>query len=231
MLYLSALAFISFGIGYANTQAYFSILGIIWTIFGLNTAAKLESSGDYVDWNVALKAKFKRSSDGKKPKPSKEPKKKEKSRAKEAKVEAPVIAHKPVEDRAFAEDENGQPVFPLTWGDISAEIYGVLISAKKDRFSFDVVSPNIDGLYFQGYLESDGSATIECAADLSVRPKITVSQKDALVKLGWEPPTSKNPNFLKLMDLEDSDAGELAQFMSVTIRSGYQVPIEGMRIS
>ena len=231
MLYLSALAFISFGIGYANSQAYFSILGIIWTIFGLNTAAKLESSGDYVDWNVALKSKFKRSSGGKKSKPSKQPKKKEKGKAREPKVEAPVIAHMPVEDRAFAEDENGQPVFPLTWGDISAEIYGVLISAKKDRFSFDVVSPNIDGLYFQGYLESDGSATIECAADLSVRPKITVSQKDALVKLGWEPPTSKNPNFLKLMDLEDSDAGELAQFMAVTIRSGYQVPIEGMRIS
>jgi hypothetical protein len=32
------------------------------------------------------------------------------------------------------------------------------------------------------------------------------------------------------MDLEDSDAGELAEFMALTIRSGYQVPIEGMRI-
>ena len=57
-----------------------------------------------------------------------------------------------------------------------------------------------------------------------------MAQLEALVALGWESPTSKNPNFLKLMDLEDSDAGELAEFMALTIRTGYQVPIEGMRI-
>jgi serine/threonine protein kinase len=229
MLYLGTLALVSSGLGLAMNQTYYTLLSVIWTIFGFNVAAKLESSGEYSDWNVALKAKFKRGSDSKEPKPTKVSKKK--VQAKEPEVSSPMIAPEPSEDRAFAEDENGQPVFPLTWGDISAEIYGVLISSKKDRFSFDVESPALHGLYFQGYLESDGTATVECAADLSVRPKITVSQKEALVNLGWEPPTSKNPNFLKLMDLEDSDAGELAEFMALTIRVGYQVPIEGLRVS
>ena len=225
MLYLSALAFVSSLLGLALNQTYFTILSIIWTVFGLNVGAKLESSGEYTDWNVAFKARLKRGSKDKAVKPAKE-----KKSSKSKKEQAVAVVPTPSAERAFAEDEKGRPVFPLTWGDISAEIYGVLISAKKDRFSFDVVSPNIDGLYFQGYLESDGSATIECAADLSVKPKITVAQLEALVALGWEPPTSKNPNFLKLMDLEDSDAGELAEFMALTIRSGYQVPIEGMRI-
>jgi hypothetical protein len=218
MLSLGALAFTSSTFAIATGNSWFAILSIVSTIVGLNIGAKIESSGDYDSWKVALT----RRSNSATTKTSTEKRKKQKSSAK--------FSDTAPEDRAFDEDENGKPVFPLTWGDIAAEIYGVLISSKNGRFSFDVESPNLTGLFFQGYLESDGTATIECAADLSVRPKITIAQKEALVKLGWEPPTQKLPNFLRLMDLEDSDGGVLSEFMCTTIRVGYKVPIEGLRI-
>lgn len=225
MLYLGALAFISSTFAIATGNAYFTILSIVWTIFGLNTGAKSESSGDYKSWRMALM----RSSNSTTIKNKPEKRKKRKRSAKLSDSPNKLYDTAP-EDRAFEEDENGKPIFPLTWSDIAAEIYSVLISSKNGRFSFDVESPNITGLFFQGYLESDGSATIECAADLSVRPKISIAQKEALVKLGWEPPTQKLPNFLRLMELEESDGGELAEFMCTSIRVGYKVPIEGLRI-
>jgi hypothetical protein len=228
MLYLAGLAFASSTLALTTGSTYFTILSIIWTIMGLNVAAKIESSGEFNDWNAALRNRLNFKMNAKKPVKNKKAKKK-KSFASPA-VAMQRVSETSPEDRAFAEDENGKPIFPLTWGDITGEIYSVLISSKRGRFSFEVESPSLTGLFFQGYLESDGSATIECAADLSVRPKISISQKDALVKLGWEPPTQKLPNFLRLMDLEESDGGELADFMCTTIRVGYQVPLEGLRI-
>lgn len=229
MLYLAGLAFLSSAFALSTGSTYFTLLSIIWTILGLNTSAKIESSGSFTDWNLALKNRL--SSKTKSPKPQKTKKSKKQKSSAPSGVAVQRISETSPEDRAFAEDENGKPLYPLTWGDITSEIYSALISSKNGRFSFDVESPQLTGLFFQGYLESDGSATIECAADLSVRPKITIAQKEALVKLGWEPPTQKLPNFIKFMDLEDSDGGELSQFMSTTIRVGYQVPIEGLRIN
>jgi hypothetical protein len=133
----------------------------------------------------------------------------------------------------------GQPVISdqIKVSNLVAEVYGVLTSTNWDpHFSLLVESPSLQGLFFQGYLDADAAVQIECASDAAVYPKLNEAQRLALEKIGWDPPTPivnniGNPNFSKLMDVAESEVGNLAEFIALTIRDGYQIPIDGISIS
>jgi serine/threonine protein kinase len=131
---------------------------------------------------------------------------------------------------AFGVDENGRPLFPINWTDITLSIYDILGSMKRKRFVFDVKSPQVQGLFIQGYCEPDSSITAECAADLSVRPRITQAQYDNLLALGWEAPSKQIPNFIKFFTAEESSHDQVAEFLTATIRDGYGIPPDSVSI-
>lgn len=136
----------------------------------------------------------------------------------------------PSDGRAFAEDESGAPLYSVSWRDIQADIYAILAQVGREQFVLEVAAESIAGIFMQGYFEDDGSATVECAADLSLRPKVTLGQMDALQRVGWEPPSRDIPNFIVFLSPADSTPDALADFFTRTLRDGYGLRVEEIRV-
>ena len=115
-----------------------------------------------------------------------------------------------------------------TWESLQKLVREVLEYETLERFSISFSKTNIAGIYFQGYLEEDGAVTIEAAADLSVRPRITAEQNTRIIQLGWAPPAKNLPNYLRFLEVDESTLDDVTNLVISTLRDGYGASLEGL---
>ena len=108
-----------------------------------------------------------------------------------------------------------------TWEEVEKFFVHSLSSKRGKRFIFEIESDVYKDIYFQGYSEPDQSRTIEAAADLSVRPKLSDKQKLAMSVIGWDLPSEDLPNFIMFLESSESGDHSLAQIFTRTLREGY----------
>jgi len=141
-----------------------------------------------------------------------------------------LLASSSSSEPAFEIDASGNPIFPASWVDVRANLHEILAQVGKNRFIIDIESRFISGIFFQGYFESDGAMTVECAADLSVNPKITKQQLENMKTLGWESPSTRIPNFIKFLDVHNSNPESVSALFVSTLRDGYGIPAEEVKL-
>jgi hypothetical protein len=121
------------------------------------------------------------------------------------------------------EGENGAQLVATqrTWAEVETFFIQALSNKRGKRFIFEIESNLYTDIYFQGYSEPDLSRTIEAAADLSVRPKLSDKQKLAMSVIGWDLPSEDLPNFIMFLESSESGDRSLAQIFTRTLREGY----------
>jgi hypothetical protein len=121
------------------------------------------------------------------------------------------------------EGENGAQLVATqrTWAEVETFFIQALSNKRGKRFIFEIESNIYTDIYFQGYSEPDLSRTIEAAADLSVRPKLSDKQKLAMSVIGWDLPSEDLPNFIMFLESSESGDRSLAQIFTRTLREGY----------
>ena len=121
------------------------------------------------------------------------------------------------------EGENGSEIVATqrTWEEVERFFVQALSNKRGKRFIFEIESSVYTDIYFQGYSEPDLSRTIEAAADLSVRPKLSDKQKLAMSVIGWDLPSEDLPNFIMFLESSESGDRSLAQIFTKTLREGY----------
>ena len=121
------------------------------------------------------------------------------------------------------EGENGAQLVATqrTWAEVETFFIQALSNKRGKRFIFEIESNIYTDIYFQGYSEPDLSRTIEAAADLSVRPKLSDKQKLAMSVIGWDLPSEDLPNFIMFLESSESGDRSLAQIFTKTLREGY----------
>ena len=115
-----------------------------------------------------------------------------------------------------------------SWALLEADICSILESRSIERLNLSFDSPETKGVYFQGFREEGGYITIEASANLSVQPNITKEQNKSLISLGWEPPSPGFPNYIKYLDLLQSNLVQISQIITETLRDGYRIPLPGL---
>ncbi len=114
-------------------------------------------------------------------------------------------------------------------GAASGRYNSILTESGIDSFNIEFAQPLISGIYFQGYREKSGCITIEAAANLSVRPELTREQGRNIIRAGWEPPVDDNPNYVKFLDLTQSNLEFIVALIIKTLKEGYVVAIDGLQ--
>jgi len=149
------------------------------------------------------------------------------------KVAEPQVANPPttpdVEETSLvqmprtAKVENGAQLVATqrTWAEVETFFVQALSNKRGKRFIFEIESNIYTDIYFQGYSEPDLSRTIEAAADLAVRPKLSDKQKLAMSVIGWDLPSEDLPNFIMFLESAESGDRSLAQIFTKTLREGY----------
>ena len=117
-----------------------------------------------------------------------------------------------------------------TWDEVEDFFTKALASKRGKRFIFEIESDIYRDIYFQGYSEPDASRTIEAAADLSVRPKLSDAQKLAMSAIGWDLPSEDLPNFIMFLDKKDSDDQALSEIFVLSLRDGYGLELGAFRV-
>ena len=115
-----------------------------------------------------------------------------------------------------------------SWNELRDEVTEILNHSGIEGFNIEFAQPDIAGIYFQGFRDKSGCITIEAAANLSVRPEITPEQNRNIIRTGWEPPAGDNPNYVKFLDLTQSNLKFIAELILTTLRDGYGAGIDGL---
>ena len=115
-----------------------------------------------------------------------------------------------------------------SWNELRDEVIEILNHSGIEGFNIEFAQPDIAGIYFQGFRDKSGCITIEAAANLSVRPEITPEQNRNIIRTGWEPPAGDNPNYVKFLDLTQSNLKFIAELILTTLRDGYGAGIDGL---
>ena len=115
-----------------------------------------------------------------------------------------------------------------SWNELRDEVIEILDHSGIEGFNIEFAQPDIAGIYFQGFRDKSGCITIEAAANLSVRPEITPEQNRNIIRTGWEPPAGDNPNYVKFLDLTQSNLKFIAELILTTLRDGYGAGIDGL---
>lgn len=116
-----------------------------------------------------------------------------------------------------------------TWLQLGDEVTKILNHSGIENFNVTFSQKDIEGIYFQGFREKSGCITIEAASSLSIRPEITSEQNRNIIRSGWEPPAGENPNYVKFLDLTQSNLEFISSLIISTLRDGYGVGLEGLQ--
>jgi serine/threonine protein kinase len=117
-----------------------------------------------------------------------------------------------------------------SWAEVETFFVQALSNKRGKRFIFEIESDLYTDIYFQGYSEPDLSRTIEAAADLSVRPKLTDAQKLSMSVIGWDLPSEDLPNFIMFLESAESGDRSLAAIFARTLREGYGLELGTFRV-
>lgn len=146
----------------------------------------------------------------------------------------PSASSKTIPDKApprtkveIREGEDGSQlvVTQRSWDEVETFFVQALSNKRGKRFIFEIESNIYTDIYFQGYSEPDLSRTIEAAADLSVRPKLSDKQKLSMSGIGWDLPSEDLPNFIMFLESGESGDRSLAQIFTRTLREGYALEL------
>lgn len=140
---------------------------------------------------------------------------------------------KPNNDTDTSEPDASSPEYTkahANWAEVEEVFKSQLVKIGKKRFVIGIESNHIKGIFIQGYSEPDGAFTIEAAADLSVRPKVTVEQRANLNSLGWDSPDEGLPNFIQFLAVEDSNVDFMARLFTETLKDGYGLNIGTFKV-
>jgi serine/threonine protein kinase len=118
----------------------------------------------------------------------------------------------------------------VSWENVEQTIFQYLASRKGKQFNVEILSNEYTGIYFQGYSEPGGYITVEAASNISVQPPLQIENRKGMIKIGWEPPSDGLPNFIKFLDLKESENSEIAKLFLETIRSGYFLKLGSFKI-
>lgn len=116
------------------------------------------------------------------------------------------------------------------WDEVEQVFSALLAKIGRKKFVIGVESNHVKGIFFQGYSEPDGAFTIEAAADLSVRPKITIEQRANLNTLGWDSPDEGLPNFIQFLSVEESNVAHMSRLFAETLKDGYGLNIGTFKV-
>ena len=143
------------------------------------------------------------------------------------KIETPLVEMPRTAKVEVRENEDGAQIVgkQRTWEEVEKFFVHSLSSKRGKRFIFEIESDVYKDIYFQGYSEPDQSRTIEAAADLSVRPKLSDKQKLAMSVIGWDLPSEDLPNFIMFLETSESGDQSLAQIFTRTLREGYALEL------
>jgi serine/threonine protein kinase len=118
----------------------------------------------------------------------------------------------------------------VSWEEVENTIFQYLASRKGKQFNVEIISNEYTGIYFQGYSEPGGYITVEAASNISVQPPLQIENRKGLIKIGWEPPSDGLPNFIKFLDLKESENSEIAKLFVETLQSGYLLKLGSFKI-
>ena len=118
----------------------------------------------------------------------------------------------------------------VSWEEVEKTIFQYLASRKGKQFNVEIISNEYTGIYFQGYSEPGGYITVEAASNISVQPPLQIENRKGLIKIGWEPPSDGLPNFIKFLDLKESENSEIAKLFVETLQSGYLLKLGSFKI-
>lgn len=116
------------------------------------------------------------------------------------------------------------------WDSVESTIFQYLATRKGKQFSIEILSNKYSGIYFQGYSEPGGYITVEAASNISVTPPLEIENRKGMIKIGWEPPSDGLPNFIKFLDLKESENGEIAKLFTQTLRDGYLLELGSFKV-
>jgi hypothetical protein len=130
------------------------------------------------------------------------------------------------------EGQNGSQIVGThnSWSEVETFFTKALSSKRGKRFIFEIESDVYSDIYFQGYSEPDLSRTIEAAADLSVTPPLTDSQKLSMSVIGWDLPSEDLPNFIMFLESSESNDASIAEIFTRTLREGYGLELGTFKV-
>ena len=166
-------------------------------------------------------------------KPSKRAEKKAKKKATEEK--AKEVAEEEIEEVVETPEvkvttDSNFTTGEVSWENVENTIFQYLASRKGKQFNVEIISNEYTGIYFQGYSEPGGYITVEAASNISVQPPLQIENRKGLIKIGWEPPSDGLPNFIKFLDLKESENSEIAKLFVETLQSGYLLKLGSFKI-
>ena len=143
-------------------------------------------------------------------------------------IQSSVSAQEQVLAESIAPAEPAQGERLRNWDDVRHVVRSAIEERRGKQFVLEMETHDIEGIFFQGYSEENGAVTIEAAADLSVRPRISDTQHQAMIRLGWEPPSDGLPNYIRFLELRDSSPEAVADLIIRTLRDGYGVTLDSL---
>ena len=167
--------------------------------------------------------------------PDKPSKRAEKKAKKKATEEAEQVAEVKIEEvvetpEAKVTTDSNFTTGEVSWENVEQTIFQYLASRKGKQFNVEIISNEYTGIYFQGYSEPGGYITVEAASNISVQPPLQIENRKGLIKIGWEPPSDGLPNFIKFLDLKESENSEIAKLFVETLQSGYLLKLGSFKI-
>jgi hypothetical protein len=141
-------------------------------------------------------------------------------------AQSPVSATEPVVEASDPNATTGDN----SWSVVESTIFEYLARRKGKQFTIEILSNTYTGIYFQGYSEPGGYITVEAASNISVKPPLDADNRKGLIKIGWEPPSDGLPNFIKFLDLKESENAEIAKLFVETLQDGYKLEIGTFKV-
>jgi serine/threonine protein kinase len=117
-----------------------------------------------------------------------------------------------------------------TWKDLDREIVNFLVRAGSSQFVLPFSSGERNEIYFQGFFDDEGRVTIEAVSNQFLNRKLSDSQHQAMISMGWEPPTEGLPNYIQFLDFEASKKSRLSKLILDSLRDGYLESAESLEV-
>jgi serine/threonine protein kinase len=115
-----------------------------------------------------------------------------------------------------------------SWVSVKETVIEVLKYQTIESFQIEFSKTSISGIYFQGFRDESGCVTIEASSSRSVSPEITRDQNRNIIRAGWEPPTQENPNYVRFLNLTESNFEFISNLIVDTLQNGYSTELEGL---
>jgi serine/threonine protein kinase len=107
------------------------------------------------------------------------------------------------------------------WKDVEMDVVNFLIKAGKSQFVLPFASKISREVYFQGFFDSEGRCTLEAVSNEYLENKLSENQHEAMLNLGWEPPTEGLPNYIKFLGFDDSKKTRIGKLIVESLKAGY----------